>query len=167
MISYPLLSVIVVMLCVLATFYYLYTSKKKIENQDKGKWTDFTDDYKAIMSAETQTELQYADPVCGRHLIYKHLDQNGVVNGKRIVAYSVQIKFMLKSFENGRQEIHAYTECHYGKPEFFNGEVAQNYAITENHFVASAYDFKKLWKNVLEHYFDTQLTGVRDSIKLP
>ena len=167
--SYPVVSVIVVMLCVLATFSYLYPSKKKKKdndkNQDQGKWTDFSDEYKDIMSAETKTELQYADPVLGRHLIYKDLDRSAIVNGKRIAGETVQVKFMMKSFLDGRQEIHAYTSCHYGKPQFFNGEVAQNYAITENHFVANAYDFKAVWKNVIEYYFDVKLTGERDSLK--
>lgn len=163
MTGHPILSLVVFLLILLAAISYLLTKKEMVET---GCWIDFNDDYKDMMSKLTQSALQYADPMGGRHLIYRHLDRNSIVNGKRIDGESVSIKFMLKSFENGRQEIHAYTQCHYGKPEFSGGEVFQNYDITEKQFEANAYEFEKLWKQILEYHFSVKLTDTNDSIKL-
>lgn len=163
MAEHPILSLVVFLLILLAVVTYLPTKKEQLET---GRWVDFNDDYKDMMSKLTQAALQYADPIGGRHLIYRHLDRNAVVNGKRIDGETVSIKFMLKAFGDGRQEIHAYTECHYGKPEFSGGEVFQNYNITEQHFEANAYEFEKLWKQILEFHFSVKLDGINDKIKL-
>lgn len=163
MTDHPILTLVVFLFILLAAWTYLPSKK---ESAETGRWVDFDDDYKSMMSKITQTALQYADPMGGRHLIYRHLDRNAVVNGKRIDGVHVSIKFMLKAFGDGRQEVHAYTECHYGKPEFSGGEVFQNYNITEKHFEASAFEFDKLWKDVLEYHFGVKLDGQRDNIKL-
>lgn len=163
MAEHPILSLIVFLLILLAVVTYLPTKKEQLET---GRWVDFTDDYKDMMSKLTQSALQYADPMGGRHLIYRHLDRNAIVNSKRIDGETVSIKFMLKAFGDGRQEIHAYTQCHYGKPEFSGGEVFQNYNITEHQFEANAYEFEKLWKQILEFHFSVKLDGITDKIKL-
>lgn len=148
-------------------FVGVYKINKEANNPpDTGTWVNFFDEYKNMMEALTQTSLQYADSYLGRHLIYNYLDHKSSVNGRKIDCCSVKIKFMMKTYKNGRREVHADTESHYGNAEFYNGEVHQNYYIAGKSFVADVNDFPKLWHELLEYHFSVKLDGVTDKIKL-
>lgn len=143
------------------------TSKKNSKQvSDNGNWVNFFDEYKEMMSSVIQRPLQYADNLIGRNAIYKYIDYKSSVNGRQIDCYSLKIKFTMKTYKDGRREIYADTESHYGKAEFYNGEVHQNYDIGGRRFVADVNDFNQMWKDILEYHFSVKLDGVTDKIKI-
>jgi hypothetical protein len=160
-------------LLLLAVFAFViyHVGMHKINNEfknppDTGDWVNFFDEYKEMMSSVVQGPLQYADSWLGRHVIYKYLDDKATVNGRKIDCCSVKIKFMLKIYKDGRREIHADTESHYGKPEFYNGVMHENYDVGGKSFVADVNNFHHMWKEILEYHFSVKLDGKTDKIKM-
>lgn len=143
--------------------------KKALEEEaltklNAGTFIKFFDELKSSMSSVMNYELTYADPYLARHLIYKYIGSKSVVNGKKITCESIKIKFMLKVFHDGRREIHAETETHYGHPQWYGGNMHYNYDIGGGSFYADVNDFDGLWKRIIEHYFSVELTGNNDKI---
>lgn len=147
---------------VLVFIFHIYKTKKTNTDSvdlDKGHWIDFSDDLKSTMSTIMQCELSYADQYLARYLIYKYIDYKMTVNGRKIDSNSVQIKFMLKAYKDGRQEIHAMTESHYGTPTWHDNTLYHDYDIGEKTFIAPVDDFSTLWSDIINHYYGVQLDG--------
>jgi len=143
--------------------YSLFKSKKQTifskpagsltESCISAKFIDFDDELKDWLSTIIKSPLQYADPVCGKHLIYHYFNNDMVYNNKRIDCTHVKIRFKLLAYHNGSQSLCINFEKHYGRPHWINKEMTYNYPSTQEDIYIDLSDFGTVWPTLLDKLF--------------